>query len=142
MNMKTFFLIAIALLLSAPIVAQMRPPAAVELAIGDRHSCARFENGKVKCWGSGTYGQHGQGSAASLGDAPNEMGDILKHVALGGDATVKKMSGGDYMNCALMSDEKLKCWGYGGSGTLATGATLSIGDGPNEMGDFLKPANL
>jgi cysteine-rich repeat protein len=49
------------------------------------HTCARLNNGSVKCWGSNVYGQIGLGSVDTLGDAPGEMGDSLPTVKLFSD---------------------------------------------------------
>ncbi len=46
---------------------------AVAITTGTSHTCAVLDNGTVKCWGSGSSGQLGQGSTATLGDQPGEM---------------------------------------------------------------------
>ncbi|MCT4640889.1 MAG: hypothetical protein N4A33_01240, partial [Bacteriovoracaceae bacterium] len=46
----------------------------VQVAAGHIHRCARFDNGKVKCWGHNAYGQLGIGSTTTKGDGGGEMG--------------------------------------------------------------------
>jgi len=35
---------------------------AVEVAAGDRHTCARLRDGRVSCWGNNDFGQAGDGT--------------------------------------------------------------------------------
>jgi hypothetical protein len=57
--------------------------AAAVIAAGDEYSCARLENGTVKCWGLNFYGQLGQGDTSYRGDGPGEMGNNLAPIDLG-----------------------------------------------------------
>ena len=45
-------------------------------------SCARLDNGALKCWGSGTLGRLGQGDTADRGRVGTTMGDNLPAVFL------------------------------------------------------------
>lgn len=47
------------------------------------HICADLDNGQLKCWGFGRYGQLGIGSTKTMGDSAREMGDYLPVVNLG-----------------------------------------------------------
>lgn len=106
------------------------------LAAGESHSCA-VKNGNVKCWGLGTYGELGQGNTNDIGDGPNEMGDNLLPIALGASRTAKQIVANTFHTCALLDNNSIKCWGFGGNGRLGQGNTNYLGDGPNEMGDNL-----
>ena len=55
---------------------------AVELSADSAATCARLDNGTVKCWGYNLGGQLGLGDANNRGDAPGEMGDNLPIVDL------------------------------------------------------------
>ncbi|MGD8860048.1 MAG: hypothetical protein PVI30_08540 [Myxococcales bacterium] len=43
---------------------------AVEVSAGQRHACARLDDGRVLCWGDNTYGQLATGSSTSGGSTP------------------------------------------------------------------------
>ncbi len=115
---------------------------ATAISAGTTHTCALLDNGTVKCWGEGLYGQLGQGSTSNRGDEPNEMGDNLAAVALGAGRTATAISAGGYHACALLDNGTVKCWGHGAYGQLGHGSTSTLGDGPNEMGDNLAAVAL
>lgn len=110
------------------------------------HRCAILNNGKVKCWGTNSFGQLGLGLATTvkLGDAAGEMGDALSFVSLGTNTsapgspeyTAKQVVCGVDFTCALLSNDMVKCWGR----SLRLGLMLStgnIGDAAGEMGNNL-----
>ena len=45
-----------------------------QLALGAAHTCVRFEDSTVKCWGNNAYGNLGRGDNSQTGDTPGEMG--------------------------------------------------------------------
>ena len=53
------------------------------LSVGGGFACASSRLAGIKCWGSNTYGQLGQGDVADRGDEPGEMGPKLKPIDLG-----------------------------------------------------------
>ncbi|MDC0669217.1 DUF4215 domain-containing protein [Nannocystis radixulma] len=113
----------------------------VDLALGSSHVCALFAGGSIKCWGSNSYGQLGQGDTADRGDQPGEMGAALPFVDVGADDVVDLSAGGSF-TCALRSDGRLKCWGWNSNGELGQGNTNDRGDNPGEMGANVPHVNL
>jgi alpha-tubulin suppressor-like RCC1 family protein len=51
---------------------------ALALALGDRHSCARLDDGEVRCWGYGGNGRLGYCNESNIGDdeAPASSGPV------------------------------------------------------------------
>ncbi|WP_372241110.1 RCC1 domain-containing protein [Corallococcus terminator] len=102
--------------------------AAVRITVGLEHSCAVMATGKVRCWGRNQYGQLGYGHINSIGDdeQPWKAGDV----DLGG-ATATDVVAGDNHTCALLSNNKMLCWGRNGLGQLGYAHINHIGD--NEL---------
>ncbi len=76
----------------------------------------------------------GQGHYKDIGNDPDEMGDNLTPVDLGTGRTAKQIALGMFSTCAILNDDKVKCWGATHDG--------NIGDQPGEMGDALPVINL
>ena len=112
------------------------------ISAGEAHTCALLDDATVKCWGNGASGRLGYGATTSLGDASGEMGDALAVVDLGTSRTAKAIKAGDAHTCAVLDNFTVKCWGSGSNGRLGTGATLSLGDETNEMGNALNAISL
>ena len=114
------------------------------ITTGTHHACAVLDNNLVKCWGSNQYAQLGLGEATSehRGDGPDEMGDNLPYVELGGGRTVRELDAGNYHTCARLYDDTLKCWGRNNYGQLGQGDRVQRGDSPDEMGDMLFAVDL
>ncbi|OAI38900.1 hypothetical protein AYO38_01790 [bacterium SCGC AG-212-C10] len=116
--------------------------AAVEIAAGYHHSCARLQNGSVKCWGHNDAGQLGLGDTDDRGDEAGEMGASLPGVSLGPGRTATAIAAGGDRTCALLDDSSVKCWGANAVGQLGLGDTANRGDGPGEMGASLPAVSL
>lgn len=114
----------------------------VQVSSGSYHTCARYNDNSVKCWGDNAFGQLGQGSASDLGDGANEGGGFLLFVNLGTGRTATALASGFYHNCAILDNGQVKCWGYNAYGQLGRGNTANIGDGAGEMGDSLQAVSL
>ncbi|MEY3452849.1 MAG: hypothetical protein RL574_587, partial [Actinomycetota bacterium] len=110
---------------------------AVAVSAGGSHTCALLDNGALKCWGNGTSGRLGSGSASDVGDQPGELGDNLAAVSLGSGRSVRGVAAGDAHTCVVLDAFALKCFGLGTSGRLGSGGTASLGDSPAELGDAL-----
>lgn len=61
--------------------------AAIQLAVGNDHSCVLLDDATVKCWGFELFGRLGYESTANLGDNSGEMGDNLLAVNVGSNIT-------------------------------------------------------
>jgi alpha-tubulin suppressor-like RCC1 family protein len=110
---------------------------AVEVITGDYHTCARLDNGSVKCWGRGDYGRLGYGNAAHRGGNTGDMGETLPAVNLGEGRTATQLYRGYFGNCAKLDDGTHKCWGANLQGELGVGTNDSAGDQGGEMGNDL-----
>jgi alpha-tubulin suppressor-like RCC1 family protein len=87
---------------------------AVQIAAGRHFTCARLDNGEVKCWGLNTDGQLG------LGDTSPRLSPTTA-VALGQGRTAVEIAAGFDFACARLDDDTVKCWGTNGSGQLGVG---------------------
>ncbi len=96
-----------------------------DLGLGDEHSCA-LAAGRVRCWGSGAYGQLGYGNTEDVGD--DETPSSAGNVDLGETTPVIQVASGYAHTCALLASGRVRCWGANGSGQLGLGHTLQIGD--------------
>jgi alpha-tubulin suppressor-like RCC1 family protein len=125
------------------------------------HTCALLDNGSVKCWGNGFYGELGQGNDYNSGDAPGEMGDNLFAIALGTGRTAIAIAAGGGFTCAVLDNGGVKCWGKNADGNLGYQYCRDANDnqaicgtpgfdtpsegygiGPNQMGANLPYVNL
>lgn len=93
----------------------------VEIVVGDAFTCARLEDGAVKCWGASNVGQLGYGNTNFVGyhETPAQVGPL----DLGGPAT-SIVAGWEHA-CALLADS-LRCWGAGPR--LGYGSPENVGD--------------
>ncbi len=96
----------------------------VELVAGEGHTCARLEEGAVRCWGANDVGQLGYGHTTAIGDdeSPESAGDV----SVGGTATA--LAAGAQHTCALLTGGFLRCWGAGLDGRLGHGSDSDVGD--------------
>jgi cysteine-rich repeat protein len=98
---------------------------AVELAIGQTHSCALLDDGGVRCWGAGDLGQLGLQSTVTIGD--NEQPSLVAPIDIGYPATVISSFYGH--TCVILDINAVRCWGRNIDGQLGYGmGTMPIGD--------------
>ncbi len=133
-----------------PVTLNISGESVVQIASGDRQNCIRTNLGTVKCWGANGVGQLGYENMNTYGDD----GDMpsLPAVNLGSSLTAKDLSAGAFHECALLSDDTVKCWGYNGpqSGVTSQGGQLGInliitqnkGDFAGHMGNALPVVDL
>ncbi|HEY6559297.1 MAG TPA: hypothetical protein VI072_18560 [Polyangiaceae bacterium] len=89
------------------------PVSVKEVSGSNWHTCALLVNGKVRCWGDGSYGQLGYAVRRTIGDDefPSSAGDVN----VGGAVTQIAASFSGH-TCALLDTRQVRCWGYAASG--------------------------
>jgi hypothetical protein len=116
---------------------------AEQVEVSGRSACARFDDGRVKCWGTAdaTLGLEG---AATKGDDPGELGDALPFVDLGSDVRAVGLAASGAHTCIWTADGRMKCWGENDRGQLGIVSPDGepVGDDPGEMGDALPYVDL
>jgi alpha-tubulin suppressor-like RCC1 family protein len=83
--------------------------------------CALLTSTKADCWGDGTFGVLGDGSAANS-SVPVAVAGVL------GTGTLKAIANfsvGGSSYCAVTTTGQAHCWGLGGNGALGDGNTSS-----------------
>lgn len=114
----------------------------VEVSAGEFHTCARFANGQLKCWGSGGDGQLGYAGVSTVGSVAGQMGDNLPFVDLGLGLSAVQVATGGRHTCALLNNSGVKCWGDSFKGQLGYGSTQDRGSFLGQMGDDLPFVDL
>lgn len=88
-----------------------------EVEAGEYHTCALLRNGSVYCFGANNYGQLGYGdTTARSAPAP---------IAVPVGATVRNITTGDLITCALLTNYTVMCWGLNSDGQLGYGDTTT-----------------
>jgi alpha-tubulin suppressor-like RCC1 family protein len=77
------------------------------------HVCAVISGGTVRCWGSNSFGQLGNGT----------LTDSTVPVTVSGISTATAVAVGESHSCALLSDGTVRCWGMNALGQLGNGTT-------------------
>jgi alpha-tubulin suppressor-like RCC1 family protein len=95
----------------------------LEVDAGGAHTCARLNDGKMRCWGGAWSGQLGYGNTNTIGDDehPASAGDVPVGAAVVAQAT------GIEHTCAITAVGRIRCWGSNWSGELGYGNTDGIG---------------
>jgi alpha-tubulin suppressor-like RCC1 family protein len=82
----------------------------------------------------------------AYGDNPNEMGANLPWTNLHYEPLFQ-IATGYSKSCARVPSASLgvfqvKCWGWGGDGSLGQGNSMTLGNSPTTVGAFVPPINL
>ena len=93
-------------------------PITPQVAAGDSHTCALFDNGAVKCWGYNGFGQLGLGNT-------NDVNKPTDLPVFEGIARATAISAGAHHTCALFDNGAVKCWGLNYFGQLGLGNTTN-----------------
>lgn len=97
------------------------------LVAGLSHTCVRYGDGSLGCFGRSLEGQLGYGFIEDIGD--DEPPSMFGPVPLGGPASLVATRGGSFHSCARLDDGSVRCWGAAGSGRLGVpGVVMPIGD--------------
>jgi alpha-tubulin suppressor-like RCC1 family protein len=97
-----------------------------QLALGDDHTCALRDDGRVLCWGLNDFGQLGNNT--NLGTvAPNVTPTLVDSTDLG---VVRQLALGVFHTCVLRDDGRVLCWGLNASGQLGTNTNVGTNN-PN-----------
>jgi alpha-tubulin suppressor-like RCC1 family protein/Tfp pilus assembly protein PilE len=96
------------------------------ISAGNYTTCAVMEDKGVKCWGSGGYGQIGNGSTtprAGFLVYPTVVIESGSNAAVTSALTVETKYD---RSCALLDDGSVKCWGDNSGRQLGLGSTASV----------------
>jgi alpha-tubulin suppressor-like RCC1 family protein len=115
---------AIAVSTLSPIALGM---GATSIASGANHVCALLSNSTIKCWGENSFGQLGKNSTTPIGFSTGQMA-ALTAIAFGIGPTPTQITAGEGHNCALFSDNNVRCWGRNARGQLGRDTTTNLGD--------------
>ncbi len=90
------------------------------IAAGERHTCAVKQDGSAWCWGSGRYGQLGDGTSG-----PRHQRTRATRVRRGSGylTRISGIGAGSYHTCARRTDGTAWCWGQAFQGQLGDGTT-------------------
>ena len=86
----------------------------ISIASGNAHSCALFDTGAIKCWGSNSAGQLGSGNTSST-SLPVDVSLPIKAI---------QITAGSTHSCAILEDHSMMCWGNNTLGQLGDRTTL------------------
>jgi alpha-tubulin suppressor-like RCC1 family protein len=78
-----------------------------QISAGGNHTCAVLTNGQVRCWGSGTFGQLGNGADDEF-HLPRRVLALAGTGPLTGAATVSSAGAN---TCVVLRNHEARCWG-------------------------------
>ena len=111
---------------------------ATSISAGHFHTCARLDDGTVRCWGYGANGRLGHQGQDNVGDT--ETPADIDPVDLGAGRTALAVTAGGFHSCALLNGGDVRCWGYGFYGALGHGGDPN--PEPVHVGDPDPPTNV
>ncbi len=97
-------------------------------AYGSTGTCALTTSGGVKCWGWGGHGRLGNGTAGTSQSTPVDVcvTAVVQGVCDGTPLRgITQIATGEVHACALTTLGGVKCWGFGGYGSLGNGTNTS-----------------
>ena len=121
------------------------------VATGSAHSCildfSDLTTSSTKCFGRigldfGIRGVIGDYAQYFIGDIPSELGDSIPTINLGDGTLARAVRVGRFTSCAIMTDNRAKCWGNNSNGQLGIGNREDRGYSALHMGNNLGFLNL
>lgn len=97
------------------------PTRVVKVHTGAWHTCALFNSGEAKCWGSNSFGRLGYGDTDDVLEPSS-----VSVLDVGGK--IANIGGGHHSTCAILESGALVCWGLNDKGQLGYGDTENRGD--------------
>jgi alpha-tubulin suppressor-like RCC1 family protein len=111
---------------STPVsVAGLPPGNPVEVTAGAYHTCVRFEDGTVACWGGNSNGQLGDGTPSD---------SRLTPALVPGLTDVVQLALGPSHTCALTKAGAVLCWGWNVHGQVGNGTVSQFIATPTVVG--------
>jgi len=95
----------------------------VEVALGAAHTCARRQDGGVRCWGYNFDGQLGDGTRVTRRTPPQTN-------SMTGAAQI---DAGDFFSCARLQSGSVNCWGRNASGQIGDGSNATRQTSPSSV---------
>jgi len=96
---------------------------AMQVVIGESHTCVLLEGGRVRCWGTGS------------------VSDVLDPAELPGDVDLDglgsraiQVTAGKFHTCALLEGGRVRCWGQGRKGELGIAGEWRVNN-PSDIPD-------
>jgi alpha-tubulin suppressor-like RCC1 family protein len=108
-----------------------------QVSVGLDFACAVLDGGFLKCWGRNAQGQLGLQDQQDRGANAGEMGENLPYVSLEPGTAVLSVSAGTLHSCAVLTNNRIKCWGANLSGQLGFDGDYGRGAFPFTMGGSL-----
>jgi len=99
---------------------------ATQVSAGSSHTCALLNDSTIKCWGSASAGQLGNGTDSGQEEQP---------VAVSNIADAAQVSARGSHTCALLNDNTIKCWGFGYYGQLGNELDENSADPVDVLGE-------
>jgi cysteine-rich repeat protein len=99
----------------------------VQIEAGGQHTCVRYDDDTLRCWGINGRGELGYGNTTIIGD--NELPNTVGTVSAGGPVHSVMCKADE--TCVVLDDGDVRCWGSGADGQLGSGNVNHIGD--NEL---------
>ncbi len=104
---------------SSPVIAA-GISTATAISAGYLYTCALLADRTIRCWGSNTIGQLGDGTTTG---SHTSGGPYANPVTVTGITTAIAVSAGWNHSCAILAGGTVRCWGWNQAGELGNGTT-------------------